>query len=424
MSQNLNPSASAGDILELPVSDAYSALSVQSLENTSAIGDVFEAALVSGFGQYHTNEFDPEKPNRKRIPYVTTTWPEIVSMAQTPPRVSKAEGQWFIPSTLASRSFKAQEAEGEYWVLCFDFDLNTLPLNEVVNAVDEAIRSQVNLVAYTSRSATPERCKCRVLVPLALPLKYQDYQAVLRILNDRLEASRENREIEIVNRDTGEIKVVIGHDLTPDRALERAAQLVYLPNEGDFYDSGATDGELFDPLKTMAKELTEFFASIDIERQAAKIEREARQAQALEKRQAITTSKYARPIDAFNDTYTVEEMLVRAGYDFDGMHNYRHPRSESGSYSASVLNGRVYSLSPCTQPTSQTALTTRLVRSVYCFMGAIKSQQLRMLAITGFQSMASLGTRSHSVSTCKTKSHRVRMLLALPTMDNYRILQT
>jgi hypothetical protein len=346
MSQNLNLSASAGNILELPVSDAYSALAAQSLENTSAIGDFCEAELVSGFGQYHTNEIDPDKPNRKLTPYVTTTWPEVVSMSQTPPSVSKEKGQWFIPSTLASRSFKAQEAEGEYWVLCFDFDLNTLPLNEVVNAVDEAIRSQVNLVAYTSRSATPERCKCRVLVPLALPLKYQDYQAVLRILNDRLDASRENREIKIVNQDTGEIKVVIGHDLTPDRALERAAQLVYLPNKGDFYDSRATNGDLFDPLKTMAKELAEYFASIEIKRQAAQIEREARQAQALEKRQAITTSKYARPIDAFNNTYTVEEMLVKAGYDFDGTHNYRHPRSESGSYSASVENGRVYSLSP------------------------------------------------------------------------------
>ena len=345
MNENMTQPVSADNILARPISDANKAPTEQSLEKTLAIGDVCEAALVSGFGQYHTNEFDPDKPNKKLTAYDTITWPEIVSMAQTPPRVSKVDGQWFIPSTLASRSFEAQEAKGEYGVLCFDFDLNALPLNDVVNAVDDAIGSQVQLVTYASRSATPVRCKCRVLVPLALPLKYQDYQAVLRILNDRLEASRENRDIEIVNQDTGEIKVVIGHDLTPDRALERAAQLVYLPNKGDFYDYGTCDGELFDPPKTMAKELAEYFASIEIERQAAQIEREARQAQALEKRQAITTSEEARPIDAFKDTYTVEEMLLKAGYDFDGTHNYRHPRSESGSYSASVEKGRVFSLS-------------------------------------------------------------------------------
>jgi hypothetical protein len=50
-------------------------------------------------------------------------------------------------------------------------------------------------------------------------------------------------------------------------------------------------------------------------------------------------------IDAFNATYAVDEMLLKYGYDFDGKHNYRHPNSASGSFSASVKDGRVYSLS-------------------------------------------------------------------------------
>jgi hypothetical protein len=346
MSICFSQSADPNEMRQHLFSDVPSPPATQSIQNNSAIGSGNEAAMVSGFGQYHTNEIDTDKPSKKLTAYDTITWSEIVSMALTPPSVSKEKGQWFIPSTLASRSFKVQETDGEYWVLCFDFDLNTLPLNEVVESVDEAIGSQVQLVAYTSRSATPKRSKCRVLLPVASALSYRDYQAVLSILNDRLEASRKSREIEIVNQSSCEVKVVIGHDLMPDRALEGAAQLVYLPNRGDFYDYRTCNGALFDPLKTMTNELAQYFDAIDIKRQTAQIEREARRVKAIEKRQAITTSKYARPIDAFNDSYTVEEILSKADYDFDGLSNYRHPRSESGSYSASILKGRVYSLSP------------------------------------------------------------------------------
>jgi len=283
--------------------------------------------MVSGLGQFHTNEYDPKKPDKKLTSYVTISWPEIVTMAQNAQTVDKAKGQWFIPSTHLSRSFQEQETNGKYWVLCFDFDENTeFTLDDVVGLFDEIIHQDIELLAYHSRSATPEKLKCRVLIPLAVGVSYQDYKAAMTILNNALKVK----------------------GLKPDRALERAAQVVYLPNRGEHYahvSYGSSD-LFFNPLEMMARELTDYFDAETAAKEAARIEREARQTKALEKRQTATTGKYARPIDAFKESYTVDEMLIKAGYDFDGQHNYRHPKSESGSFSASVLNGRVYSLSP------------------------------------------------------------------------------
>jgi hypothetical protein len=313
------------EVRQYPVTDAVAPAS-QSFANNSAVDSVDQAQMVSGFGQYHTNEYDPDKPNKKLKPYVTVSWPEIVAMAKNPQEVAKANAQWFIPSTLASRTFKEQEAHGQYWVLPFDFDQNTeLDLDSIVSLFDSLINQDIELLAYHSSSATPEELKCRVLIPLAIGVTFQVYKAVLTLLNDKLEA----------------------RGLIPDRALERAGQVVYLPNKGEHYDSALCGNSnlFFNPHITMAKELDDYFRAETAEIEAARIEREARQEQARIKRNSIAWGQYSRPIDAFKATYAVDEMLLKYGYDFDGKHNYRHPNSASGSFSASVKDGRVYSLS-------------------------------------------------------------------------------
>lgn len=61
-------------------------------------------------------------------------------------------------------------------------------------------------------------------------------------------------------------------------------------------------------------------------------------------RATIETGQYSRLMDAFNAAYSVEEILELAGYARRG-DKFRHPASKSGSYSASVKNGRVHTLS-------------------------------------------------------------------------------
>lgn len=283
--------------------------------------------MVSGIGQHHTNDADLDKPTKQLTPYEFVTWSEIITMAENPPAVDKSQGRWFIPSTFASRRFKDQEKHGEYWVLCFDFDENTeFSLEDVAALFDEVIDQDIELLAYHSRSATSEKLKCRVLIPLAIGLPYRDYRAALTVLNDALHAK----------------------GLKPDRALERAAQLVYLPNRGEYYGH-LRHGKLdvfFNPLITMAQELGDYFTAEAAEVECARAALEARKEQSRIKRDSIVWGQYSRPIDAFNAAYTVDEILAQHGYDFDGKHNYRHPNSDSGSYSASVKDGRVYALSP------------------------------------------------------------------------------
>ncbi|MEI7571197.1 MAG: hypothetical protein WCJ34_17330, partial [Alcaligenaceae bacterium] len=316
----------AADMRQHIGSDVQCTPASQSIENNSALDSVDQAQMVSGFGQYHTNEYDPDKPDKKLTPYVTVSWPKIIAMAKNPQEVAKENAQWFIPSTLASRTFKDQEAHGQYWVLPFDFDQNTkLDLDSIVILFDSLINQDIELLAYHSSSATPEKLKCRVLIPLAIGVTYQVYKAVLTLLNDKLEA----------------------RGLIPDRALERAGQVVYLPNKGEHYDYALCGNSnlFFNPLTSMAKELDNYFRAETAEIEAVRIEREAIKEQARIKRESITCGQYSKPIDAFNAAFTVDELLINAGYDFDGKHNYRHPNSESGSFSASVKNGRVYSLS-------------------------------------------------------------------------------
>jgi hypothetical protein len=64
-----------------------------------------------------------------------------------------------------------------------------------------------------------------------------------------------------------------------------------------------------------------------------------------EQRASIPDDGKVKPIDAFNAAFMVEEILLSNGYAQRGS-DFRHPASESGNYSASVRDGRVYSLSP------------------------------------------------------------------------------
>ena len=52
-----------------------------------------QAQMVSGFGQFHTNEHDPNNLSKKLTPYLTITWPQIITMVEAPPSVTKDKGQ-------------------------------------------------------------------------------------------------------------------------------------------------------------------------------------------------------------------------------------------------------------------------------------------------------------------------------------------
>jgi hypothetical protein len=108
--------------------------------------------LCSGFGQFHTNESVPENPTKNLTPYVGITLDGIRALVDNPQQVDKAKAQWMIPSTLMSRTFKKQEANGEFWFLWADIDKDAPPLDELAEMFKDYA-----FEIYTSRSVKPPR---------------------------------------------------------------------------------------------------------------------------------------------------------------------------------------------------------------------------------------------------------------------------
>ena len=287
--------------------NALTAGTDQGAQKTTLQADI---KFCSGFGQRHTNKYGRSLD--------VITYRQILAMAENPQAVDKAQAQWVIPSTLLSRTFEEQEQNGQFWALWADFDQDPRPIKDVVAFWIEYADGCFALF-YSSRSATADRQKSRMVIPLAKQLSGADWLLAQECLNDALQTA----------------------GFMPDRTTERAAQLCYLPNRGEFYEYAVRDdGRYFEPLTFFAEPIAAKKAAIVLADQEAAQRIKAAEANRL----AFHASGSTSAIDAFNACHSVDEVLLKAGYARKGNH-YRHPHSESGGYSASVKNSRVFSLS-------------------------------------------------------------------------------
>lgn len=264
-------------------------------------------AMVSGRGKYHGKNVGS---------YDEITYQQIQALVDSPQQVDKDSAQWVIPSTRKTRDYAEQRAFGDFWMLWADIDKDPPPVEKIVSI----LRSLgCDCEIYSSRSATDEVPKCRILIPLAYGLSGAEWRICQKLFNDLLEA----------------------FGITPDRSSERAAQPCYLPNKEHFYFSRSRrDGIAFDVISVWANE-------IEREREAVAAEMVRKQAE-KEAREAARASKQVDPskslIHAFNEMFDIGELLHEAGYDEkDG--KFRHPASQSGSFSANIKDGRVYTFS-------------------------------------------------------------------------------
>jgi len=264
--------------------------------------------LCSGFGRYHTD--NPSSP--KAMPFSVITYAEIVAQAKNPPSVPKQNAQWVIPSIFLSRNKSDQLKQGCFYLLAADIDHNPPTLKALADTIKLACRGSGFLI-YASRSATKSYQKSHVLIP-SIKLTGNRWTLAQKVLHDRLEKM----------------------GITPDRKTEDANQIIYTPNQGEYYAFIHHKGAIFNPLDAWYPELLSKHEMIEAEKQAQ-----------LKK----VASKPFRPsnaknsvINEFNATYTVEELLIQAGYAQKGL-TFRHPNSQTGNYSASVKNGKVFTLS-------------------------------------------------------------------------------
>jgi len=265
-------------------------------------------SVLSGHGQYFSD--------KKGDVYLLINWDEIVRLVDHPQKIAKDQAQWVLASSLASRSANEQREKGSYPILWCDFDIDPLPINQVAKIADEL---GCDYELYTSKSAKEDLQKSRLVLYLRQPLLFDDWNLSQESLNDWFDAK----------------------GATTDRASERAAQLCYLPNEGDFYDSKSKrEGISFDPLTFFNDQINEKIEAIKVAQKAT----EGRIADSKTKREQRLSESFESTMNAFNLAYCVEEILLQVGYRQRG-DTFSHPKSESGSFSTSVKDGRAHSFS-------------------------------------------------------------------------------
>jgi len=288
------------------------------LTTNEYIGNISHCVGLSGFGSKHTNH--PKYPDKIRQPYVPVTLKDIRNLVDTPQKVPKNKAQWLIPSTYTgeeARTHKYQEEHGKYTLLWADLDVSPPTVSDLSALITEKLCC--NYEIYTSRSATVDKQKSRLIIPIDNVLPGREWLVVQQCLNDWLAAN----------------------NITPDRITERTAQPCYLPNRGAFYETASQrNSSNFNPLTFFEDDIEKKQLTIVL----SKAKLDLRQEQARIKREQRKTTGDMGLIETFNDSYLVEDILLQAGYD-QLNNTFRHPKSDSGSYSASVKDGRINSLS-------------------------------------------------------------------------------
>jgi len=260
--------------------------------------------FCSGFGQFHTN-----KPSPNQQAYTGISLQEIEAMVLDPQSVPKPEARWTIPSTEKTRNYAAQQENGQFGFVWADLDYVQCNIECVAKTLREILPPGTKFFVYTSRSATPENQRCRVIVEYANLLAWQDHESAAQILNDRLEKA----------------------GIKPDHKSELSGQLCYLPNRGEFYDYHIEHGETLDPIRAFGDEFTAKRTLRIEEEQRRRRQREEARRKAEERR----ASGFESPIQAYNMANPLEDVLELYGYQ-KVRGRYLSPNSGSGSPGVSI----------------------------------------------------------------------------------------
>jgi len=262
-----------------------------------------------------------------------------------PENKPKGEGWAFIPSSyhdFDGREHAVQRAKGEYVALCVDIDKGDHPLARIESLVRGFAQNCAWLI-YSSAHSRPGDKRWRVVMPLDAPVSFGDWHDAQNALFNFLEV--------------GGVPV--------DRALDRAAQPVYLPNvpeihtksgeplrdgRGDpiFYER-ATTGSTSAGLRLDRGALG---AGIDAIRRKRAEDDRAREAM----RRDAEARKAARPRDPsegvsimedFNRSNSIANLLQLYGYSQSPRHgeDWKSGYQEGDSYATRIMGDAWVSLS-------------------------------------------------------------------------------
>ena len=240
--------------------------------------------------------------------YPGISWPDIVRLCKEPQAKDKADADFFIPSTYRhhdGRAHQAQRERGVFRMLAVDIDQGNPHRQEVVEAV-RGILGDVSMLVYSSSGATEDNRKWRVLLPLAVPVSGEEYEeaqsALFHLLRQR--------------------------GISPDGALARCGQPIYLPNvpiskrwpdlSPMFYDFQIVRGTnvFLTDASPIMQEVEQRQEQRRLVIEQADKDRREHEKQRAERR--LQHPDDANPVDVFNDSHTIEDLLLRYGYERQG----------------------------------------------------------------------------------------------------------
>jgi len=241
--------------------------------------------------------------------YDTATFETLRSLLANPVQLPKTEAYWAIFSSEHgpnARKRSQQLETGQFCALVLDMDEGHVSKESLIQILQNRI-GHYNYILYTTASATPDALRWRVLIPTQDLMNGFQYQWMQRALMDTLT-----------------------NDLIPDRRLEHASQIIFLPVASVAYDYAIVEGPPIPihqgPIFDLARILMFEAASRPRSDSLKKSRNGAR--------------------GWFNDRYPTHQLLALANYQTLDEINWRSPYQTSASYATRLHDdGSWFSLS-------------------------------------------------------------------------------
>lgn len=296
------------------------------IENVTNIGPAWRAREVVFFnGTYDTHIKTGED-------YETRTLASLFTME--PANAEKMAGPAFIPSMYRdydAREHGVQRQRGQYVALTCDIDKGNVSPRQVQDLV-RGFCGEAAYLIYSSPNARPNDRRWRVIVPLENPVSFYDWFDAQNAL----------------------FNFMGGAGIECDRALERAAQPVFLPNVPDTHKSGeplrnaegkplyyqrATTGTNAQGLSLEQGPVEAGIIAIRRKRAEDDAERERLKAEAEKRRASRETVTGGDLIADFNRSATLATLLESYGYKQcpRNAEDWRSPHQQGETYATRIM---------------------------------------------------------------------------------------
>ena len=269
--------------------------------------------LCHGVGRFQTHA-------GTGVAYDGISWHQIVAMLDSPQQVKKEDAAWSIGSTYRQsdgREAAAQNAAGEFHYMWADLDKGNASFQDVTSALKRIFPTGEWLV-YSTKGATPENRKWRILIQLAIPIVGRAYAAYQQGMNEAL--------------------TKLG--LHPDSSSVSVNRICFLPNAGEHYETHHQQGAPVDLTSswftTRAIEIYQDYVLRDTDYQKRRSDTSR-----------IKRSGHNSHIDAFRAENPPEQLLEQLGFVTRNGISWHHPKLQSGQSFATDIypDGGIFTLS-------------------------------------------------------------------------------